>query len=127
MNPTKSTSTPTIQEEVTGRGSIRTELLAHAYNQPQKQLSIQTLLRIQKVIDYMQRKGRTHNTLDGIEKHLKQIAMRADLDNPLEVETAIARYTCIDPITRKPAKRAASNLLHYVCTRVIRKPCFLVH
>jgi site-specific recombinase XerD len=57
----------------------------------------------------MERKGRSKNTLLGIEKHLKQIAMRADLDNVLEVETAIAKYTCIDPHTRKPTKRPASN------------------
>jgi integrase len=109
VNPTNSPSTTTIQGHETGKGSIRAELLAHAYPLPQRELNIETLLKIQKVIEYMQRKGRTPNTLYGIEKHLKQIANRANIDNPLEVEMAIAKYTCIDPVTRKPTKKPASN------------------
>jgi site-specific recombinase XerD len=110
VNPTKSTSLPTILEDEQSKGSIRTELLAHKYPLPQRELSIETLLKIQKVVDYMQRKGRTKNTLTGLEKHLKQIANRvSDIDNVMEVETAIARYKCIDPVTRKQTNRPASN------------------
>jgi len=109
VTPTKTTSTPTILGNEVSQAPIRTELLAHKYPQPQRELSIETLLKIQKVIDYMQRKGRTKNTLQGIEKHLKQVANRANLDNPQEVECAIAKYTLIDPKTRKPTNKPASN------------------
>ena len=39
------------------RGSVRTELLAHRYPLPQRELSIETLLKIKKVSDYLERKG----------------------------------------------------------------------
>ncbi len=66
MTPTKTTSTPTILEEDVSQASIRTELLAQRYRKPQRELSIETLLIIQKVIEYMDRKGRTTNTLHGL-------------------------------------------------------------
>lgn len=110
MNPTKSTSTTTILEDEQSKGPIRTELLTRKYPIPKRELDIETLLKIQKVVDWMERKGRTKNTLIGLEKHLKQIANRvSDLDNVLEVETAIAKYKCIDPCTRKQTNRPASN------------------
>ena len=109
MTPTKTTLIPTILGKELSQAPIRTELLAHKYPQPQRELSIETLLKIQKVIDYMQRKGRTKNTINGIEKHLKQIANRAHLDNPQEVELAISKYTLIDPKTRKQTNKPASN------------------
>lgn len=109
MNHTKLTSTPTILESKYSNDPIRPELPVHKQPLQQQKLSIETLLKIQKVIDYMQRKGRTQNTLKGIEKHLKQIAKKANLENPLEVETAIAKYTLIDPTTRQPTKKPVSN------------------
>ncbi len=33
----------------------------------------------------------------------------SDLDNVMEVETAIAKYTLVDPVTRKQTKKPASN------------------
>jgi site-specific recombinase XerD len=67
------------------------------------------LLKIQKVSTYLEAKGRSKNTCNGFEKHIKQIAKRASLDNPAEVELAIARYKCVDPTTRQQTSRPASN------------------
>lgn len=47
---------------------------------------------MEKLLIHLEGKGRSANTRDGILRHLKQLIKRANLDNPQEVELAIARY-----------------------------------
>ncbi len=57
----------------------------------------------------MERKGKAPNTIDGTRKALIELARRANLENTEEVETAIARYTLIDQVTKQPTDKPASN------------------
>jgi integrase len=63
---------------------IRTELPAQQY--------IQQLPSIQNLLLHLEAKGRSPNTIRAYEQNLKALAQRADLQNPKEVELAIARY-----------------------------------
>jgi integrase len=72
---------------------IRTELLAHDTHQ-NINLNINTLLKVEKLLLYLEGKGKSENTRIATEKNLKLISQRANLDNPQEVELAIARYKC---------------------------------
>jgi hypothetical protein len=53
-------------------------------------------------------KGKSENTQIATEKNLKLISQQANLDNPEEVESAIARYKCI---IGKPASNAYKTKL----------------
>ncbi len=88
--------------------SIRTELLVHSTNS-NSNFNINTLLRIQKVALYLERKGRQPNTIDSFLRHIKVLAKHANLDNPQEVELAIARWKLTDQKTKKPTNTPASN------------------
>jgi hypothetical protein len=59
-------------------------------------------------------KGRQPNTIDSFRRHIAVLARNADLDNPCEVELAIARLKKTDPSTKKltstPVARALSVL-----------------
>jgi integrase len=73
---------------------IRTELLAHSL---EKHIpSIQTFLL------YLERKGKAANTVLAYRKNLVILAKKADLQNPIEVEKAIATY-------KKKNSRPATN------------------
>ena len=75
---------------------IRAEL--HAQTERLKQIpNIQTLLL------FLERKGRKPNTLRAYEQNLKALAQRANLNNPTEVELAIAKYK------RKDSKKPITN------------------
>jgi len=89
--------------------AIRTELLAQTNNKTLHEPPIQTLLRIEQLLIYLEGKGRRPNTVLAYKKNLYALAIRADLNNPTSVELAIARYKCIDSKTRKLTDRAASN------------------
>jgi hypothetical protein len=65
-------------------------------------IDTKTLLKIEEVKLYLEAKGRSPNTLDGFERHIKQLAQRANLDVPHDVELAIARYKLLDPKTWEP-------------------------
>lgn len=72
-------------------------------------IDTKTLLRIEEVKLHLECKGKSPNTLDGFERHIKQLAQRANLDIPQDVELAIARYKLIDRKTWKPSNQPASN------------------
>jgi integrase len=84
-----------------------------------RDLPIETLLKIQKVSDALERLGKAKNTRDGFNKHIQTLANREitdktgkhklNLDNTAEVELAIARWKLIDPKTRKVTTKNASN------------------
>jgi len=90
---------------------IRTELLAHdiAKVNLAKQIPIDKLLKIEKVSIYLEGKGRQPNTIDSFRRHIAVLARNADLDNPHEVELAIARLKKTDPSTKKLANTPVSN------------------
>src|SRR5665647_1011263 len=56
------------------------------------QANPQTLLRIGKLVLYLEGKGRSKSTQIAYEKNLYYLAQRADLNNTEEVDLAIARY-----------------------------------
>jgi integrase len=58
---------------------------------------------VEKLLIYLEGKGKSENTRIATEKNLKLISQRANLDNPEEVELAIARYKCVNG---KPASNA---------------------
>jgi integrase len=58
---------------------------------------------VEKLLLHLEGKGKSENTQIATRKNLKLIAQRAILDNPEEVELAIARYKCING---KPASNA---------------------
>jgi integrase len=70
---------------------------------------IEQLPKIQAVIIYLERKGRPETTTKVYEKGLLELAKRANLDNPTEIELAIARYKLTDPKTHKLTSKPASN------------------
>lgn len=72
-------------------------------------IDTKTLLRIEEVKLHLECKGKSPNTLDGFERHIKQLAQRANLDIPQDVELAIARYKLLDRKTWKPSNQPASN------------------
>jgi integrase len=72
-------------------------------------IDTKTLLKIEEVKLHLEAKGKSLNTLDGFERHIKQLAQRANLDIPQDVELAIARYKLIDRNTWKPSNQPASN------------------
>ena len=74
--------------------SIRTELLAHS---PEKDIP-----RIQTFLLCLERKGKTANTVLEYRKNLLILAKWVDLENPIEVENAIAPH-------KKKNNRPASN------------------
>ena len=84
MSPTKATSTTTNLGEEANRGSIRTELLA--------QQDINTAIKIEKLLLYLEGKGQSENTVLAYSKNLFILAREAGLQNPIEVEKAIASY-----------------------------------
>ena len=73
------------------------------------QLDIKTLLKIENLLTYLEGKGKSANTLDGVKRHILQIAKRANMENPQEVELVIARYKLLDRKTGKPSNQPASN------------------
>lgn len=54
---------------------------------------IQQLPNIEKLLSYLQGRGRKPATLEAVQKGLKALAIRADRKNPTTVELAIAKYT----------------------------------
>jgi hypothetical protein len=56
------------------------------------QVNPETLVRIGKLVLYLEGKGRSKSTQVGYEKNLCYLAQRADLNNTEEVDLAIARY-----------------------------------
>ncbi len=45
-------------------------------------IDTKTLLKIEEVKLHLEAKGRSPNTLDGFERHMKQLAQRANIDVP---------------------------------------------
>jgi hypothetical protein len=88
--------------------AIRTELLAQTNNKTLHEPHIQTLLRIEQLLTYLEGEDKCPNTVLAYKKNLYAVAIRADLNNPTSVALAIARYKCIDPKTRKLVDRPAS-------------------
>jgi len=86
--------------------SVRTELLALGLV---KEIPIDKLLKIEKVATYLEGKGKQPNTVDSFRRHINVLARHANLDNPQEVELAIARWKLTDPKTKKPTNTPASN------------------
>jgi len=72
-------------------------------------IDTKTLLKIEEVKLHLECKGKSANPLDGFERHIKQLALRADLDIPQGVELAIARYKLLDLRTWKPSNQPVSN------------------
>lgn len=64
---------------------IRTELLAQ---QPQ----LQQIANIQTLLLHLEAKGKAPSTIRAYEQNLKALSQRANLQNPQEIELAIARY-----------------------------------
>ena len=58
--------------------------------------------KIQALALHLERKGKSKNTIRGITRDLTLLAQRADLNNPTDIELAIARYI-------KKNKRPATN------------------
>ena len=65
---------------------IRTELLAH------ESIQLQSITNIQTLLLHLEGKGKSPRTIRAYEQNLKALAQRANLQNPEEVELAIARY-----------------------------------
>ncbi len=86
-------------------------------------IDTKTLLKIEEVKLHLEAKGRSPNTLDGFERHIKQLAQRANLDIPQDVELAIARYKLLDHKTWKPTDRPASNTYKQKLCFVYRDYC----
>jgi len=86
-------------------------------------IDTKTLLKIEEVKLHLEAKGRSENTLDGFERHIKQLAQRANLDIPQDVELAIARYKLIDRKTWKPTSQPASNTYKQKLCDVYRHYC----
>jgi integrase len=91
--------------------SIRTELLAHATANVDlaKQIPIDVLFKIERVAIYLEGKGRQPSTIDSFRRHIAVLARNANLDNPQEVELAIARLKKTDPSTKRLTKIPVSN------------------
>jgi site-specific recombinase XerD len=91
--------------------SIRTELLAHdnAKVGLAKQIPIDQLFRIEKVAIFLEGKGKQPSTIDSFRRHIAVLARNASLDNPQEVELAIARLKKTDPSTKKLTNNPVSN------------------
>jgi hypothetical protein len=81
---------------------IRTELPVHDSSKLPL-LDVNTLLKIEKLLLHLEGKGKSENTQIAARKNLKLLAKRANLNNPQEVELAIARYKCTD---NRPASNA---------------------
>ncbi len=88
---------------------IRTELLAHSTNSNINLAHKYNLLRIEKVATYLEGKGKQPNTIDSFRRHINVLAKHANLDNPQEVELAIARWKLTDQKTKKLTNTPASN------------------
>ena len=101
MSPKQSGNPPFVENS-----RIRTELLALGLV---KEIPIDKLLKIEKVATYLEGKGKQPNTVDSFRRHISVLARHADLDNPQEVELAIARWNLTDPKTKKPTNTPASN------------------
>ena len=86
-------------------------------------IDTKTLLKIEEVKLHLEAKGRSPNTLDGFERHMKQLAQRANIDVPQDVELAIARYKLLDPKTWQPTNRPASNTYKQKLCFVYRDYC----
>jgi hypothetical protein len=74
--------------------SIRPELRAHGSNAMvgfAKQIPIDVLFKIEKVAVYLEGKGQQPSSIDSFRRHIAVLARNANLDNPKEVELAIAR------------------------------------
>jgi hypothetical protein len=69
----------------------------------------EVLLRIGKLVLYLEGKGRSKSTQVAYEKNLYYLAQRADLGNTCEVDLAIARYI------RKDGKPASQNYKGKLC------------
>jgi hypothetical protein len=65
---------------------IRTELLAL------ESIQLQSITNIQTLLLHLEGKGKSPRTIRAYEQNLKALAQRANLQNPEEVELAIARY-----------------------------------
>jgi integrase len=79
---------------------IRTELPAQY---------IQQLPSISILLDHLERKGRSPNTITAYAKNLKALALRADLKDTKAVELAIARYK------KKNGRPATNNYKSKLC------------
>jgi integrase len=67
------------------------------------------LMKITKFALYLERKGKPQTTITTYQKALMCLAQRANLDNQIEVELAIARYKTVDlktlTLTNKPCSQ----------------------
>jgi hypothetical protein len=103
-------SVPAPSSRIQANCPIRTELLAQQSKSPTtKEIPIEKLFKIEKVALYLEGKGKQPRTVDSFKRHISRLARIADLDNPQEVELAIARLKLIDPHTRKQTDKPASN------------------
>lgn len=81
---------------------IRAELLAQTP-------TTQTITNIQRLLIHLEGKGRKPRTIQAYEENLKALTLRADLNNPQEVELAINRYKRIDHKTHKFTNKTITN------------------
>lgn len=70
---------------------------------------IEQLPKIEMIKLKLEKLGRATRTQRAIGKELVLLAKKANLDNPNEVNLAIARYKLIDPHTREETNQPASN------------------
>ncbi len=85
-----------IQEQPLKNKNVKT-LLITQQKDPQRgilypQPNPDTLLKIEKLVLYLEGKGRSRSTQTAYEKNLYYLAQRADLNNTVQAELAIARY-----------------------------------
>ena len=102
MTPAKTLTTPALAEE-----PIRPELPAQQY--------IQQLPSIQNLLLHLEGKRRKPATLQAVEKGLKALALRTDLENTQAVELAIARYIKVNgrPATNNYKSKLCDCYQHY--------------
>jgi hypothetical protein len=81
---------------------IRTELLAQDKTKVglAKQIPIDQLFKIEKIAIFLEGKGKQPSTIDSFRRHIAVLARNTNLDNPQEVELAIARLKKTDPNTK---------------------------
>jgi hypothetical protein len=73
------------------------------------------LPKIQQIELYLERKAKAEVTIQTYVKALKEIAKRADLNNPVEVELAISRYKKKDgePCSNRWKNQCCDSYFHY--------------
>jgi integrase len=84
--------------------------------QQQEQTYLKAIPSIQAVLLKLEGKGKAPTSLTLTRKHLKALAIRADLNNPEKVEIAIARFTKQNgqPASNNYKDHLCSSYMHYV-------------